>query len=293
MTSSTPDLAPLDVVHLLRQAGIPARRSLGQNFLIDEKMLARIVACAEIQPGDVVLEIGAGLGSLTRHLARQAGQVIAVEVDAALLAVLRRVLEPDQNVLLVEGDILELDPAALTAPFAAATYLVVSNLPYYITSAAIRHLLEAPRRPQRMILTVQEEVAERICASPGRMSLLALSVQYFGQPRIAFRIPAECFFPAPKVDSAVVRVDLDPEAGLEPSGNKAFFRVARAGFSQRRKQLHNSLSAGLAVEDGRVREWLGSMGVDPVRRAETLSLEEWKNLGAALPRLLTEEGRVN
>jgi len=265
MTSSTPDLAPLDVVHLLRQAGIPARRSLGQNFLIDEKMLARIVACAEVQSGDVVLEIGAGLGSLTRHLARQAGQVIAVEVDAALLTVLRRVLEADPNVLLVEGDILELDPAALTASFAATTYLVVANLPYYITSAAIRHLLEAPRRPQRMILTVQEEVAERICASPGRMSLLALSVQYFGQPRIAFRIPAECFFPAPKVDSAVVRVDLDPEAGLEPSGTKAFFRVARAGFSQRRKQLHNSLSAGLAVEDGRVREWLRWTGVDPAR----------------------------
>ncbi|MGA2110835.1 MAG: 16S rRNA (adenine(1518)-N(6)/adenine(1519)-N(6))-dimethyltransferase RsmA [Anaerolineales bacterium] len=288
MISPNPDFAPLDVVRLLRQAGLPARRSLGQNFLVDEQMLARIVDCADLGPKDVVLEIGAGLGSLTRHLASHAGQVIAVEIDSALLSVLRGVAGPWKNVLLVEGDILGLDPEALTAPFAAGSYLVVANLPYYITSAVIRHLLEAPHRPQRMILTVQEEVAGRICATPGSMSLLSLSVQYFGRPQIAFRIPAQCFFPVPKVDSAVVRVDLDPARGLEPLGNRAFFRVARAGFSQRRKQLHNALGAGLAVDDRRVRDWMSRVAVDPARRAETLSIAEWKCLADALPELLAD-----
>lgn len=287
MIPSGPDFAPLDVARLLHQAGIRARKSLGQSFLVDEKTLARIVDCAGVQSGDVVLEIGAGLGSLTRHLARRAGQVIAVEIDSALLSVLRGVIEPWPNVLLVQGDILDLDVRALTAPFAAGSYLVVSNLPYYITSAVIRHLLEASRRPQRMVLTVQEEVAERICAAPGGMSLLSLSVQYFGTPEIAFRIPAGCFFPVPQVDSAVVRVELEPARGTDPLEDRAFFRVARAGFSQRRKQLHNALSAGLAVEDQRAREWLSRAGVDPARRAETLSLAEWQILGRALPELLS------
>lgn len=286
MTASEPALAPLDVVRLLRQAGLPARKSLGQNFLADDTMLARIADCANLQAEDVVLEIGAGLGSLTRHLARGAGQVIAVEIDASLISILHGVVGSYKNVHLVEGDILKLDLSALTAPFPSGSYLVVANLPYYITSAVIRRLLEAPRRPRRMILTVQEEVAERICATPGSMSLLSLSVQYFGRPQIAFRIPAQCFFPMPKVDSAVVRVDLDPASGLETLGNRAFFRVARAGFSQRRKQLHNALSAGLAVDDRSVRDWMNRAGVDPARRAETLSLMEWKCLGDALPELL-------
>jgi 16S rRNA (adenine1518-N6/adenine1519-N6)-dimethyltransferase len=249
MIPPSSELAPLDVAGLLRQAGIPARKSLGQNFLVDERMLGRIADCADLASGDVVLEIGAGLGSLTRHLARRAGQVIAVEIDSSLVSILRGVIANYANVHLVEGDILALDPTVLTAPFAAESYLVVANLPYYITSAALRYLLEAARRPRRMILTVQTEVADRICATPGSMSLLSLSVQYFGRPQVAFRIPADCFFPVPKVDSAVIRVDLEVYEEGSAAENRAFFRVARAGFSQRRKQLHNALSAGLAVED--------------------------------------------
>jgi len=273
-------LPPLDLPTLLRTHGLRPDKKLGQNFLNDPAYLEKIVAAAEIESDDAVLEIGAGLGSLTRLLAVSAKTVVALELDHDLLPVLRTVLAPHTNVRVVEGDILKLSPADLVA---RDDYLVVANVPYYITSAIFRHLLERAPRPRRIVLTVQREVAERVCAAPGEMSLLALSVQVYGQPTIAARIPAEAFLPTPKVDSAVVRVDLYPQPLIPAPLLERFFRLAKAGFSQKRKTLRNSLSAGLAISTMEAGQMLERAGVDPQRRAETLSLDEWGKLSAINP----------
>jgi 16S rRNA (adenine1518-N6/adenine1519-N6)-dimethyltransferase len=272
------DLPPLQIGALLRTHQLHPKKGLGQNFLSDPVTLQRIVDAAEIQPDAHVLEVGPGLGSLTRYLARAAGQVVAVELDQALLPVLQEVLAPCDNVRIVQGDILELNPAELMP---VSGYMVVANIPYYITSAVIRHLLEAPVKPSRIVLTVQREVAERICAKPGKLSLLALSVQVYGQPRTAARIPAGAFYPPPKVDSAVVRVDLYPEPLIPVEQLNTFFRLAKAGFHQKRKMLRNSLVGGLSLAQERVEELLHAAGIDPQRRAETLALEEWRRLTEA------------
>ena len=198
-------LPPLQVPTLLRQYGLRPDKSLGQNFLIDETALRKISTAAEIQVDDLVLEIGPGLGSLTRHLATAARRVIAVELDEKIIPPLKHVLEPFPHVQIIQGDILAQNPSTLLPE---SGYLVVANIPYYITSAVIRHLLETDNKPRRIVLTVQEEVARRICEAPPKMSLLALSVQVYGQPSLVARIPAGAFYPAPKVDSAVVRIDL-------------------------------------------------------------------------------------
>ncbi len=280
-------LAPLDVPVILRQFGLRPDKSLGQNFLLDPAALAKIVEIAGVMPEDTVLEVGAGLGSLTRYLALAARQVIAVELDEALLPPLRQVLAPYTNIAIVAGDILALDPARLLESSLAEQpgkgaavndYLVVANIPYYITSALIRHLLEASLKPKRLVLTVQREVAARISARPGEMSLLALSVQVYGQPKVEAKIPAGSFFPAPEVDSAVVRVDLYPSPRIPVVLLDTFFRLAKAGFSQKRKMMRNALSAGLAWPPARAEALLRAAGVDPMRRAETLSIDEWGKL---------------
>lgn len=269
------DLPALNVPDLLRTYGIKPDKRLGQNFLVDSGALKEVLQAAEIDRQASVLEIGPGLGSLTRLLARQARRVVAVELDENLLPPLYQVLAPYSNVEIVQGDILAHDPARLMGE---AGYRVVANIPYYITSALIRHLLEARFKPQRLVLTVQREVAERICAGPGDLSLLALSVQVYGKPRIAARIPAGAFYPVPKVDSAVVRVDLAEQPAIPPADLEAFFRLAKAGFSQKRKTLRNSLAGGLHLEKTQASELLEAAGIDPKRRAETLSLEEWGKL---------------
>jgi 16S rRNA (adenine1518-N6/adenine1519-N6)-dimethyltransferase len=233
------------------------------------------VDVAEIEPVDVVLEIGAGLGSLTRFLSNAARKVVAVELDAKLIPILETVLGPEGNVELVFGDILKLDPTRLIS---VDQYLVVANIPYYITSAIFRHLLEAKRKPRRIVMTIQKEVAHRICALPGDMSLLALSVQVFGTPKIVARIPASSFYPAPNVDSAVIRVDLYPTPLVESDHLDSFFQLTKSGFGQKRKMLRKSLSAGLAWTVPQVEEMLIKNDVDPTRRAETLSLNEWQRL---------------
>lgn len=273
-----PDLPALPVGELLRRYGLHPDKRLGQNFLIDPAALARVVEAAGIEPSEAVLEIGPGLGSLTRYLCRQARRVVAVELDEKLIPPLKEALSACSNVTLVQGDILKLNPASLMVePDGTARYVVAANIPYYITSALLRHLLESTAPPQRMILTVQREVAERICAGPGEMSLLALSVQVYGTPRIAAHIPAGAFFPAPQVDSSVVRVDVGA-ARFEHDMRKAFFRLAKAGFSQKRKTLRNALAGGMHWSTQQAGDCLQLAGIDPQRRAETLSLDEWATL---------------
>ena len=272
------ELPPLDIPGLLRQSGLHPDKRLGQNFLIDTASLTKVIDAAGLQPQDTVLEIGAGLGNLTRHLAARVRQVVAVELDGRIIPVLRQVLEPFPNVRIVQGDILSLSPSDLFQPSIGGSYQVVANIPYYITSAVVRHLLESRPPPQRLCLTVQSEVAERICARPGDLSLLALSVQVYGNPRIAARIPAGAFYPPPKVDSAVVRVDLFPQPVIPYGQIDTFFRLAKAGFGQKRKTLRNALVNGIHQPASQVEKLLRTAGIDPQRRAETLSLVEWAAL---------------
>lgn len=282
------DLPPLNVPELLRKFGLRPDKRLGQNYLVDPEALKRIVTASGLGAADSVLEIGPGLGSLTRYLAAAGRHVTAVELDGRLIPALREVLEPFSNVRIVEGDILQLDPAELMGEGSSfpqvgeAGYVVVANIPYYITSPLIRHLLEARLRPARLTLTVQEEVAERLTAGPGDMSLLALSVQVYGRPEIAARIPAGAFYPVPQVDSAVVRVEIYGEPLFPPPTLELVFRLAKAGFSQKRKMLRNSLSAGMRLTPAQAEVLLLTAGIEPTRRAETLSLAEWGQLASAV-----------
>ncbi len=266
---------PVDVPRLLRAYGLTPRKGLGQNFLVDGSALRKLIEAAEIPPHAEVLEIGAGVGSLTVWLAAAARRVVAVEVDTNLIPLLRETLAGLDNVTLVEGDILAV---RLADWMREEGYLVVANIPYYITSAILRHLLESRPRPARMVLTMQREVAERICAPPGEMSLLALSVQVYGQPRPVLRIPAGAFYPPPQVDSVSLRVDLYPQPLIPADLLNDFFRLAKAGFAQKRKTLRNSLSAGLAIPPAQAAALLAAAGIDPQRRAETLSIPEWERL---------------
>ena len=234
----------MSIRRLLEQWDLRPSKGLGQNFIANPAVLEKIVAAAELSASDVVMEIGAGLGTMTRLLARDAGRVAAVELDRRLIPVLQSELAGLDNVTLTQGDILELDPVALVGG-PDIEYKVVANLPYYITSAVLRHLLEGAFKPRRMVLTVQREVAERIVAKPGRMSLLAVSVQFYGRPKLLFRIKPGSFYPVPRVQSAVLRVDVPPMPIVSVEDEGVFFRVVRAGFSQRRKQLRNTLAAGL------------------------------------------------
>ena len=269
------ELEPLKIRELLDKYQIRPTKGLGQNFLVDESTLARVVAAAEIGQADAVLEVGPGLGSLTRHLAQAAKRVVAVELDRNMLPALREVLKPYSNVEIVQADILEINIADhLKEP----GYLVVANIPYYITSALLRHLLETSVPPKRLVLTVQKEVAQRICAEQGNLNLLALSVQVYGRPQIVSTIPAGAFFPSPKIDSAIVRVDLFSNPVIEKGRLDLFFQLAKAGFSQKRKTLRNALSAGMAWSKEDAEEHLAKARIDPQRRAQTLSLAEWGKL---------------
>lgn len=267
------------VFELLRRYDLDPKKSLGQNFLVDETHLARIAATADLSPDDTVLEIGPGLGVLTRHLAEQAGRVVAVELDDRLLPLLADRFAQQAHVTFVHADILDVRPADLVHN---VPYKVVANLPYYITSAVLRHLLEADQPPMLAVVMVQREVARRMCAQPGDMSLLAVGVQFYAVPKIVQKVPAGAFHPRPKVDSAVVRLDVRPQTAVPDVEPEWYFTVVRAGFSQKRKQLRNSLSAGLGMAKDEVVAKMQAAGIDPRRRAETLSLAEWGTLAKKL-----------
>jgi 16S rRNA (adenine1518-N6/adenine1519-N6)-dimethyltransferase len=254
------------------------RKQLGQHFLTDQSIAKRTVAAARISEGDLVIEIGPGTGALTVWLAQRAKRVIAIELDRSLIPRLEAKLGSATNVTIVHGDALEIDFKALLGQEADAFTAIrfVANLPYYITSAAIRRILECGLPIACAVLTVQAEVAERIVAGPPNMSILAVSVQFYGRAELLFKIPAACFFPPPKVESAVLRIT--PHAVQAPVDAATFFRVVRAGFCQPRKQLRNTLAAGLGLEKSDVAGWLRQAGIDPARRAETLSIVEWLRL---------------
>jgi 16S rRNA (adenine1518-N6/adenine1519-N6)-dimethyltransferase len=271
----------------LDRLGVAPYKGWGQNFLTDATVPRRMVELAGVGPGDTAVEVGPGLGVLTAPLLATGADVVAVEVDPRLAGYLRERFAGEARLRLVEGDILRLAPDDLVAP--GVGFRVVANLPYSATSAVLRRLLAGPRRPQRLVVMVQEEVARRIVARPPEMSLLAVSIQFFGRPRLAFRVPAGAFTPTPKVDSAVVAVEIDATP-LAEDEHEGFFRVVAAGFAQRRKTLSNSLSATLALPRAIVDEALTAAGVDPRRRAQTLAVEDWLRVYGHIVRDADEVG---
>jgi 16S rRNA (adenine1518-N6/adenine1519-N6)-dimethyltransferase len=266
----------VEVKRRLRHLGRSARKSLGQHFLVDEAVLKDIVTAAELSPADTVLEIGPGLGVLTRELAGQVGQVVAVELDDSLAAALKKEMAPYGNVSVVNESILKVDPASLVK--GRSGYKVVANLPYYITAAALRHFLEASLAPALIVVMVQKEVAQAIAAAPGKLSLLAVSVQFYGLPQIVGYVPASAFYPAPEVDSAILKIVLNRKPPMAAHDREGFFRLVRAGFSAPRKQLAGSLANGLEIPKERAAALLAKAAIDAKRRAETLSIKEWVEL---------------
>ena len=253
----------------------PRGRRLGQHFLTDRNILRAVADAARVRPGDTVIEVGPGRGALTRLLAERAERVVAVELDAALAEQLRASMPA--NVEVVHADAREAAPAELLG--GAASYKLAANLPYYAALPILRRFIEDAPRPDAVGVLVQLEVAEQLCAQPGDMSLASLGVQLYGKPRIVRRVPPGAFNPPPKVTSAVVSIEVydAPAEGVDDA--PAFFRLARAGFGTRRKQLGNALAGGglglTAFEARRLLDWAG---IDPTRRAQTLSVAEWAAL---------------
>jgi 16S rRNA (adenine1518-N6/adenine1519-N6)-dimethyltransferase len=264
---------PADLERLLRGHGVRAKRRLGQNFLVDPGLRDRLVESLGAAPGDQVLEVGAGAGTLTIALARSAARVVAVELDRRLVHALRSVTRQLPNVEVVEADILKLDLGTL---FPQGGELVAGNIPYYLTGALVRHLLEPEPRPRRVALLVQREVAERWAASQGG-SLATVAVQVFAEARVELVVPPEAFAPPPRVESALAVLEVRPRPAVEVPDLPAFFRFVEQVFQFRRKQLGPVISR----LTGRP-SLLAEAGIEPARRAETLSLEEWERLYCGL-----------
>ena len=280
---SPPDLTdPRMVRYLLRKHGIAPNKGFGQHLLVDRAALDAVVDAADLHPDDQVLEVGAGMGVLTVALAERVRRVVAVELERAILPVLRETTARFPGVEIIERNLLAIEPDAI---FGAAPYKLVANLPYYITAPTLRHYLEAGAPPTLLVVMVQKEVAKRLVAAGGDMSLLGLSVQFYGQPRIVRAVPAASFFPPPKVASAIVRVDVSPTPPLDPATRDILFGIAHAGFAERRKQLHNTLARNLRVPRPTLEAWLAEAAIDPARRAETLSVDDWVRLTRAALRI--------
>lgn len=261
---------------------IRPNKAFGQNFLVDHSVLLGIIEAAEIRSEDQVLEPGAGTGVLTRELAKCARRVVAVELEREMLPLLSETTRNYANVEIIQRNLLYVEPEEV---FGAEAYKLVANLPYYITAPTFRHFLESSNPPRLFVVMVQHEVAKRIVAEPGDLSLLGVSIQFYGKPKIIAQVPARAFYPAPKVDSAILRIDLKDEVPLTPEQRNSFFRMVQAGFSERRKQLHNSLAHGLHQKNVEVQAWLLAANIEPSRRAETLSIEDWLRLWHEMEKL--------
>ncbi len=272
---------------LLERYGLRARKGLGQHFLVNSGTLKVITAAAQLSPSDLVIEVGPGIGVLTLELVRQAGWAIAIELDTKLAEMLKETLFQEANFSIINADVLKVEPLELIQKEKAKfpptiadplKYKLVANLPYYITQPIIRHFCEARLKPQIMVIMVQKEVAQNITAQPGDLSLLAISVQFYGKPEIVGYVTARNFYPAPKVDSAILKIAMYSEPPLNVTSEESFFKIVRAGFSARRKQVANSLAQGLDITKPNVLSLMEKAGVYPQKRPEELTLEEWARL---------------
>ncbi len=275
------------VESLLHQFDFKAKKRLGQHFLVDEDVLERILSAAELGCGDTVVEIGPGLGVLTGRLAEMVREVIAVELDSKLVRMLRGILASSHNVRIVHTDILAITPGRLLEIYSAMTgstqnYKVVANLPYNVSSPVIRHFLTASLKPSLMVVMVQREVGDAMAAVPGKMSLLSVATQFYSKPTIITYVPAASFYPAPKVKSAVLRLDVYGERPVKVSDVEKFFDIVSCGFRAPRKQIRNSLAQALGMPASQIASLLEEAGILDKRRAETLNMEEWKKLWEVL-----------
>jgi len=261
-------------IEICKENNIKPARSKGQNFLINEKVYDDIVEAADIKKDDVILEVGPGLGFLTEKLAKKAKKVIAVELDDRLAEVLKSKLNDLKidNVEVLNQNVLDFRFSGDKVK----DYKIVANLPYNITSVFLRRFLESDIKPKTMVLMLQKEVAERIVAKPGKMSVLAISVQSYSKPDILFKVPADDFYPSPEVDSAVIRLNVNVEK--TKTENKAFFRLVKHGFSAKRKMLKNNLAGGYSMKQNDVGELIEKLGLEKTVRAQELSIEDWKKL---------------
>jgi len=265
------DLANIkDLKVAMQLAGIRANKNLGQHFLIDSEAVDEIIAAADIKPSDTVLEIGPGLGVMTDALGKTGASVVAVETDSKLVELLRRRV-PD-NVTIEKSDIMKFNLATLPAE-----YKVVANVPYYITSPIIRLLMESSNPSSVAVLLIQKEVAERIAARPGDMSILALSVQYYADVELVTDVPRDKFYPVPNVDSTVIKIIRRDKPVFEADPQK-LFRLIKAGFGEKRKQLRNSLAGGLQISTDQAIAVIATAGLNETARAQELSLDEWRAL---------------
>ncbi len=253
-----------------------AKKSLGQNFLVDSRVRAKIVDAADISPTDTILEVGPGRGFLTKALAERAGRVVAVELDDGLVPRLQETFTDADNVEIVHGDARTVDIDCLVGK--ATKYKVVANLPYYAATPIVRRFLEAAHKPTTLVVMVQREVGQEMTAPPGKMGILSVATQVYGSPRIVASVPPKAFRPSPNVTSAVVRIDTYAEPAVAFDSVESFFTLVRAGFSTPRKQLHNSLKNGLDIDAEEIMALLGNAEISPTRRAQTLSIDEWRDL---------------
>jgi len=267
---------------------------MGQNFLIDKPTLDKIIKTADMSRKDTILEIGPGIGTLTQELSKNAGKVIAIEKDKVMVEILKETLHDFNNIEIVQGNILKFS----IFNFQFSNYKVVANIPYYLTSPIIRKFLEAENphdqkigaganKPDEIILMVQKEVAQRICAKPPRMSILAVSVQFYAEAKIISYVSKECFWPAPKVDSAIIKITPHSFSSLRATAKQSnnstvsaetFFKIVKAGFLHPRKQLANNLSKTLKKGREEINTWLLKNNIKPTQRAETLNIQDWINL---------------
>ena len=265
-----------EVKKTLRNSGLKAKKGLGQHFLVNEAILKTIISAAELSPEDLVIEIGPGLGILTSELAQNAGNIIAIELDSKLASRLKRKPSLPNNVTVINADILKIKLSYLIE--GRNSYKVVANIPYYITSPILQYFIEASPKPSLMVVMVQKEVGETIVAKPGEMTVLSVSLQVYSKPKIIAYVPAQDFYPPPKVDSAIVRFDMLQEPAVKVDNINNFLAFVRCGFRSPRKQLRNSLAQGLSIKQSEVTLLLAEAKIEAQRRPETLNLEEWQRL---------------
>jgi len=268
--------SPKTIKELLAKHGAKPSKTMGQNFLVHRPTLDKIIEAANIKNTDTIIEVGPGLGTLTQELAKKAKKVIAIEKDGGMVEILKETLAGFSNVEVAQGNVLEIS----NFKFQISNYKVAANVPYYITSPIIRMFLEAKNQPEEIVLMIQKEVAQRICAKPGDMSILAASVQFYANAKIISKVSKECFWPKPNVDSAIIKIT--PKKEVPAVNPELFFKVVKAGFLHPRKQLINNLTKGLIIHREQVNSWLLENNINPLQRAETLSIQDWISLTASL-----------
>ena len=262
-----------NVKNLLNSYRINISKRLGQNFLIDKTTIKKVIKTADLQPTDIVLEIGPGIGTLTKEIAKKVKKVIAVEKDPGIYKVLKETLKDFKNIKIIQGDILKIKDLRLKIK----DYKIVANLPFYLTSPFIRKFLESEYPPKEIILIIQKEVAQRICARPPKTNLLAVSIQFYAKPKIISHRSKKSFWPSPKVDSAIIKI-IPHKNKFDVKLRERFSKIVKAGFSQSRKQLANNLSKRLKLNKEQVKTWLLKNNIQPHQRAETLNINGWIKL---------------